>query len=88
MATCPFCHTNVGEASVCKGCGAYQVLKESKLLALLVIVASIAIGYVTGSAADSFNGGIIVAVIAMIVISFGLKFSKLIPKKYIWMRKF
>lgn len=86
MEECPFCHTEVGKATVCKGCHAYKSTKASRNVEILVKGGAVLSGFFYGAVTHSFFGGLATGVVILVIGS--VTAQRLFSKEAVWLRKF
>lgn len=87
MEICPFCHTEVGCATVCKSCGAYKDHKTvPAIVDAAIFIVSAIIAMFIGSSAREFGVGVFS--FFFIWIPFFLIVKSHYKKNIVWKRKF
>lgn len=86
MEQCPFCHTQVGEATVCKGCQAYKGNKASAKTEFRLKLVAVLSGLLYGVGAPSFWGGLAIGITVFVIGS--LIVQRSFSKEVVWLRKF
>lgn len=86
MAICPHCHTDVGSATVCRGCGAYKTGKSTPgFILFLMTIFTFIISMIIATTFRSVIGFFIVFIPLTVIL------ERLLDKHYnktkLWRRK-